>query len=253
MPGSTSRASSDQTNAVPARSRVDAGMFLTPAETLLLSDEVVDRLRDSILKGMFVPGDRLREEQLAEALGVSRGPIRNALLQLEREGLVIRRRNRGAIVAQLAREDLDEVYSLRQAIEPLACEWAARNASEADIAEMRAIVAGYSRLNLRATVQQAADIDLGFHDVIYRAARHRRLESMWQDLRPQVYVFLLARTYVRTREFRDIMIANHEALIDVVAARDEQRAREAAAAHVQTSYLRVIEGYGSESDTSSRG
>src|ERR1700722_17271043 len=80
----------------------DAAM-LGPALAMLLSDEVVDRLRDSILRGHFAPGDRLREEQLADALGVSRGPIRNALVQLEREGLVQRRRNRGAIVARLSR------------------------------------------------------------------------------------------------------------------------------------------------------
>src|SRR5579871_2022414 len=85
------------------------GPFLGPALATLLSDEVVDRLRESILRGHFAPGDRLREEQLAEALGVSRGPIRNALVQLEREGLAVRRPNRGAVVAELSRGDLEEV------------------------------------------------------------------------------------------------------------------------------------------------
>ena len=115
------------------RGALDATAILTPAAAILLSDEVVDRLREAILRGLFAPGDRLREEQLAEALGVSRGPIRNALLQLEREGMVMRRRNRGAIVARLSRVDLEEVYSLRLAIEPVACAWAARNANERDL------------------------------------------------------------------------------------------------------------------------
>src|ERR1700747_358829 len=86
---------------IDRRRTVDATSFLSPASTILLSDEGGDRIREAILMGQFAPGDRLREEQLAEALHVSRGPIRNALLQLEREGMVVRRPNRGAMVAQL--------------------------------------------------------------------------------------------------------------------------------------------------------
>ncbi len=226
------------------RGALDATAILTPAAAILLSDEVVDRLREAILRGLFAPGDRLREEQLADALGVSRGPIRNALLQLEREGMVMRRRNRGAIVARLSRVDLEEVYSLRLAIEPVACAWAARNANERDLTDMQSIINGYqSRLTRKVTVQEAAEADLSFHDVVYRAARHRRLMRLWQDIRPQVYVFLLAREYVRAREFRDIMITNHSTIRAVISSGDEERAREVAIEHVQTSYQRVLGVY----------
>jgi DNA-binding GntR family transcriptional regulator len=233
---------------VDRRRTVDATSFLSPASTILLSDEVVDRIREAILMGQFAPGDRLREEQLAEALHVSRGPIRNALLQLEREGMVVRRRNRGALVARLSRADLEEVYSLRQAIEPVACAWAARNAVEADLSELQTIINGYSRLSSRVSVQEAAEADLSFHDVLYRAARHRRLLRLWQDLRPQVYLFLLTRTYVRTKEFREIMVVGHTRLLDVVRNRDEEGAREIAAEHVRTSYGRVLEAYENDLD-----
>jgi DNA-binding GntR family transcriptional regulator len=231
---------------------IDMNAVLAPAAAPLLSDTVVDRLREAILRGLFPPGNRLREEQLAEALGVSRGPIRNALLQLEREGMVVRRPNRGAMVAQLSRADLEEVYSIRVAIEPVACAWATRNAVSRDLAEMQAIIDSYSKLTTRVTVQEAADADLGFHDVIYAAARNKRLLRLWQDLRPQVYVFLLARTYVRKREFREIMIARHGQILSAISERDETRARKLAAEHVQTSYERVVAEYvfdSSESDT----
>jgi DNA-binding GntR family transcriptional regulator len=227
---------------------VDATRFLAPASATLLSDEVVDRIREAILMGQFAPGDRLREEQLAEALRVSRGPIRNALLQLEREGMVIRRRNRGALVARLSRADLEEVYSLRQAIEPVACGWAARNAEEDDLSELQEIIDGYSRLTARVTVQDAAEADLSFHDVLYRAARHRRLLRLWQDLRPQVYLFLLARTYVHTKTFREIMIVNHSRILEMVRSGDEEGAREIANEHVRTSYGRVLEAYENDPD-----
>ncbi len=222
---------------------IDMSAVLTPAAAPLLSDTVVDRLREAILRGLFPPGNRLREEQLAEALGVSRGPIRNALLQLEREGMVVRRPNRGAMVAQLSRADLEEVYSLRVAIEPVACAWATRNAVARDLDEMQAIIDSYSKLTTKVTVQGAADADLGFHDVIYEAARNKRLLRLWQDLRPQVYVFLLARTYVRKREFREIMIARHGQILSAISDRDEPRARKLAAEHVQTSYERVLAEY----------
>lgn len=225
------------------RRAVEMRAVLTPAAAPLLSNTVVDRLREAILRGLFLPGDRLREEQLAEALGVSRGPIRDALLQLEREGMVVRRPNRGAMVARLSRADLEEVYSVRVAIEPVAYAWATRNAVQRDLEEMQAIIDSYSKLTRRVTVQEAADADLGFHDVIYVAARNKRLLNLWQDLRPQVYVFLLARTYVRKREFREIMIARHGQILVAIADRDEPRARELAAEHVQTSYERVLAEY----------
>jgi DNA-binding GntR family transcriptional regulator len=217
--------------------------ILGPALATLLSDEVVERLRDSILRGHFAPGDRLREEQLAGALGVSRGPIRNALVQLEREGLAVRRPNRGAVVAELSRDDLEEVFSLRLAIEPVACAWAARSREPADLAELQKVINSYSRLTTKVTQREAAEADLAFHDVVYRASAHRRLLGLWEDLRSQVYVFLLARSYVHTRGFREIMIRNHAAILSVVADQDEERAREVAAEHVRASYVRVVASY----------
>lgn len=238
----------------PTRQPLADSAFLGPALATLLSDEVVERLRESILRGHFAPGDRLREEQLADALGVSRGPIRNALVQLEREGLAVRRPNRGAVVAELSRIDLEEVFSLRLAIEPVACAWAARNAQADDLAELQEVINGYSRLTTKATTREAAEADLAFHDVVYRASAHRRLLGLWEDLRPQVYVFLLARSYVHTRGFREIMIRNHAAILSVIAARDEDRVREVAADHVRTSYLRVVASYdvGSEDEAAPR-
>jgi DNA-binding GntR family transcriptional regulator len=217
---------------------------LTPTAPVHLADTVTERLRRTIVEGHFSPGDRLREEQLAEALDVSRGPIREALRDLEREGLVVRRRNRGAIVASLSRADVEEVYSLRLAIEPLVCAWGAQNASEQDWLEMESVIAGYSELATTATTpHEAADADLRFHDVVYRAAGHRRVQRLWQDLRPQVYIFLLARKYVGTREFRDIMIAKHESILSAIKARDAEAARSTAMQHVEASYRRVMADY----------
>src|SRR6478752_4464093 len=85
-----------------------------------LSVDIATRLRAAIFAGHFGPGERLREEALAKAMGVSRGPIREAFTQLEREGLVVIQRNRGTFVARLKREDAEELYSLRLVLERLA-------------------------------------------------------------------------------------------------------------------------------------
>src|SRR3712207_4131206 len=116
---------------------------LTPAMKRSLSEDVADRLRDAIFRGSYKPGEPLREEQLAAMLDVSRGPVREALVQLEREGLVIVRRHRGATVARLSRADLEEVYSLRLALERLAMQRAVHNATERDFATLEVVLADF--------------------------------------------------------------------------------------------------------------
>ena len=217
--------------------------LLAPATPTLLADTVAERIRTIILKGQLGPGDRLREEQLAAALDVSRGPIRDALLQLEREGLVVRRRNRGAVVAHLSRADLDEVFSLRLAIEPVVCAWAARNSGEEDWVELQARIDMFAQLDTSVTVNEAAETDLRFHDVVYRASGHRRVLRLWQDLRSQVYIFMLARTYVQDPDFAEIMVRSHGLMLAAIRDGDEERARTVAVDHVETSYRRVIAGY----------
>jgi DNA-binding GntR family transcriptional regulator len=208
-----------------------------------LSDSVTDWLRLTIVEGHFSPGDRLREEQLAETLNVSRGPVRDALRQLEREGLVGRRRNRGAVVASLSRADVEEVYSTRLAVEPVACSWSARNAGNDDFAAMQAVIDGYADPASVATPHQAADADLRFHDLIYEASGHRRLRRVWQEIRPQVYIFLLARDYTGRDGFPEIMVTRHAAMLEAMRARDAEAAQQIAVEHVEESYRRMLAGY----------
>jgi DNA-binding GntR family transcriptional regulator len=103
----------------PQRSR-KVPSALTPASRKSLGEDVAERLREAILHGELSPGQRLREEELSVRLEVSRGPVRDAFILLEREGLVRSSRNRGVSVVELTRNDLQEIYTLRSALEPLA-------------------------------------------------------------------------------------------------------------------------------------
>jgi DNA-binding GntR family transcriptional regulator len=204
-----------------------------------LGADIAERLRSAILNGLFGPGERLPEESLARTMGVSRGPVREALTQLEREGLIVIRRNRGAFVAQLAIEDLDEVYTLRVAIERLAVQRCVANATEADLDALQDVVDKISELMERGiTEQDAAELDLEFHDIMYRTGGHRRLYETWATLRPQIHILLLNRN-VASEDFRQMVVPSHQQILDALRERNENLAIEITMDHLHGSYSRV--------------
>jgi DNA-binding GntR family transcriptional regulator len=216
---------------------------LTPTVKRSLADDVVDRLRDAIFHGSFKPGEALREEQLAAMLDVSRGPVREALVQLEREGLVLVRRHRGATVARLSRADVEDVYSLRLALERLAIQRATRYATNQDFAAMEAVLAAFDVEIARGpSEKEVAELDVRFHDLIYQAARHQRLYDCWANLKSQIYIFLLSRNVVDP-DFRDITVKSHAALLEAIRTRDEARATTEIEDHLRGAYDRVVRGY----------
>jgi DNA-binding GntR family transcriptional regulator len=213
-----------------------------------LAASIRSRLRQAILQGDFAPGERLREVEIAARHQVSRGPVREALLQLEQEGLVLLRRNRGAVVARLSRADLEEVYSLRLALERLAVARAARHGTETDFEVMDAVLHEFrgTGSGQPLTEQQAADQDVRFHDAVYRAAHHERLYATWSSIRSQVYVLLLSRN-VAGPDFREDTYVGHLELAYMIRARDEARVIEAIERHLEASYARVLASYPDES------
>jgi DNA-binding GntR family transcriptional regulator len=216
---------------------------LHPPPKRNLADAVTERLRDAILNGKFKPGQLLREEQLATMLDLSRGPVREALIRLEREGLVQVRRHRGAIVAQLSRTDVEEVYGLRLALERLAVQNAIRHATEDDFAAMEQVIAAFDMaLAHNPSEHEIARLDLQFHDIIYRAARHQRLYDCWSNLRSQIYIFLLSRN-IANPDFRKITLKGHTDILDVLRARDEARAIQIIEEHLRAAYERIIVEY----------
>jgi len=217
--------------------------ILSPVVNRTLSDEVVERLRKAILNGHFAPGEQLREASLAERLGVSRGPVREALKRLEREGLVVVGRNRRTYTARLSLQDLEELYSLRSALEPLALRYACRRATPDDLAAMQAVVDTMAEYLARGiTEQEAAELDLRFHELIYQASRHQRLFKFWTSLRHQIYIFLLSRN-VADPDFRDQAVRGHQEILDAIKARDEERCVMIIEAHLQVGYDRARRSY----------
>lgn len=220
----------------------DLAQILTPPARRTLAHEVMERLRDAILRNQLRPGQQLRENSLAESMGVSRGPVREALIQLEREGLILRERNRTAMVARLSRKDLDEIHSLRVSLEGLAVTCACRNATTADLDVMQDVIEAMTReVNAGLTEQEGADLDLRFHDLLYRSSRHDRLQAIWSTLRHQVYLILLNRNAANPN-YAEILVEGHRDILDAIRARDEAKARAVAESHLRFAYETVLAG-----------
>jgi len=221
--------------------------LIAPARKRTLTEDVTERLRDAILHGHFAPGQPLSEEQLARRLAVSRGPVREALQQLEREGLVLSGPNRRAMVARLSRRDLEQVYSLRLALERLAVQYAVRYAQATDLAAMEGVVQAMQEAVARGlTAREAADLDIAFHDLLYRAAQHERLYEAWSSLKSQVYIFLLSRNVADADYRGQLTIQGHAQILESLRARDEARALQTIEEHLLAAYSRIVKNYPAE-------
>lgn len=186
---------------------------------LPLGERVVAEIRQSILSGRARPGGVLPETELAEQLGVSRGPVRDALAILEREGLVTSQPNRRARVAVLGLRDVEEIYSLRRSLEVLASQRAAVNVTDQDLGEMSKILVAMESALDRQDLVELSNLDANFHDRIYLASRHDRLYRAWSDLRSQVILFLVSRNQTAMTS-REIAIGEHEELLRALSARN---------------------------------
>ncbi|MCR3722264.1 MULTISPECIES: GntR family transcriptional regulator [Prauserella salsuginis group] len=167
--------------------------IVTPARRRGLADEVADTVREAIFEGAYAPGAQLREVELSHTLQVSRGPVREALLRLEREGLVRTAWHRGAFVVELSAADIAELDSLRGALEGLAVRLVSERADESGLA---AIEAAADAMDHSADPYAMVRADIAFHDAVYAAAGHERLRGAWEAIRSQVHLFLLTRVGV---------------------------------------------------------
>jgi DNA-binding GntR family transcriptional regulator len=216
---------------------------LTPANRKSLGEDVAERLRDAILHGELSPGQRLREEELSARIQVSRGPVRDAFILLEHEGLVQSSRNRGVSVVELTRNDLQEIYTLRSVLEPLAISLAIERGDASDLAEMDASLAEMtSAFSRRITERDAARLDVQFHDTIYQAAHHQRLSNAWEQIRLPTYWFMLSRN-VASSDWREGTVQGHAEILKVIKKGNQDAAVEVTKEHISFAYERILESY----------
>jgi DNA-binding GntR family transcriptional regulator len=182
-----------------------------------VQDAVVDGIRDMILKGHLKPGDSLRQDELANTFGVSTMPIREALRQLQAEGLVVFRPRRGATVASLSVSEYEEIYLIREALETLACRWAAENFDRIPINRLKLLLQEIETAEANSSdVHRRLQLVREFFFTVFEASEKehllRILSNLW-DLSQQYRLYLSSLPEFvpqRLTNYRSIYQACHD-------------------------------------------
>lgn len=206
---------------------------------LPLRDVVFNTLRQAILRGELKPGERLMEIQLANKLGVSRTPIREAIRKLELEGLVLMIPRRGAEVAEITEKSLRDVLEVRGALEELAVKLACQKITDEQIAELRAAEKEFEQALNSGDVTVYAEADVKFHDVIYHATDNQRLIQLLFNLREQMYRYRVE--YLKREEAHGTLLVEHKKIIETIANRDMDAAVDAVCQHIDNQVSAVID------------
>lgn len=211
-------------------------------EYLPLRDVVFNTLRQAILRGELKPGERLMEIALANRLGVSRTPVREAIRMLELEGLVIMIPRRGAQVAQITEQDLNDVLEVRLGLEELAVRFACERITDEEIKALGLAVKEFEKKMSNNDLSAQAETDVKFHEIIYGATHNRRLVQIINNIREQMYRYRIE--YLKDVESRKTLVKEHYEICDALKRRDAESAVEKMCIHIrnqQEAILRSLE------------
>lgn len=196
-----------------------------------LREIVYEELKMQILTGKIVPGTRMMEVELADDMGVSRTPIREAIRQLEKEGLVTIEPRRGAYASQISVKDMVDILEVRQNLEGLAAFFAAQRMTKDVQEELYRVSENYDQAVADGDMAAMIKSDTRFHRIIVEASNNHVLLQMIEQLQELVLRF----RYLYYSDFKraDDMPSEHEAIYEAIVAGDADAAREAADIHIQ--------------------
>lgn len=203
-----------------------------------LADLVYEDLRNAIFEGRLKAGQRILQEELAQSLGVSRTPIRDALQRLEAEGFVDVTAGKGLVVRRFRIEDIKDTYMVRGLLEPKAIEMAVSRMTDEQIEALERLQSDMERLvKEEGSQDELLDANRRFHGLIFEACGSKRLESTIQSLRRSYprYGFSVFISHA------DQSLREHREIIDAIRARDVERAVEAHTRHLKTSFDALTE------------
>ncbi len=196
----------------------------------IMTQRAAEEIRTAILNGSLAPGTRVRQEELASKLGVSREPIRKALLVLEREGLVRSVANRGAVIAPVDPSLIREIYEFREAVESYIVAKIAE-LKDFDPTPLQKIIAQGRKAIRAGVLNRLIELDLAFHAELYRASGNRVvmevMHTQWNQIRRAMLPVLARKGY------RKQVWDEHEAIVEAITKGQSSRAASLAAAHTK--------------------
>lgn len=216
---------------------MDHDLKVNMNEYLPLRDVVFNTLRQAILKGELTPGERLMEIQLAERLGVSRTPIREAIRKLELEGLVLMIPRKGAEVAKISEKSLRDVLEVRRSLEELAIELACQRMNEDELMQLEEAQKDFRKAVESKDVMKIAETDEHYHDVIYFGTGNSRLVQILNNLREQMYRYRLE--YIKDEDKRQVLLVEHDNILKAVRSRHVAEAKAAIREHIDNQEITV--------------
>ncbi len=203
-----------------------------------LREVIFTTLRDAIIVGELRPGERLMEVKLAEKMGVSRTPVREAIRKLELEGLVDMIPRKGAHVADLSVKDIVDVLEVRASLDGLAALLAAERITDEEIDELNHVNSQFVSFLQKENLQGSIKKDVEFHEIIYRSSRNEKLIQIVSNLREQVQRFrvIYLKDYVNPKELEK----EHKDIIDAICSKDSDLSRRVAQSHIKSQQESII-------------
>lgn len=212
---------------------------VTMNEYLPLRDVVFNTLRQAILRGELKPGERLMEIQLANKLGVSRTPIREAIRKLELEGLVLMIPRKGAEVADITEKSLKDVLEVRRALEELSVKLTCDRITKEEIKELGQAAENFKRTLKSKDITEIAEADVRFHDVIYTATKNQKLIQLLNNLHEQMYRYRIE--YLKNEDVYPKLLKEHKEIIDRISRGEKEEAARIVCEHIDNQVNTVMD------------
>lgn len=211
-------------------------------ENRSLTSIIFEKIREDVLNGRYETGEKIVEAKLAEELGVSRTPVREALKQLELDGLVENIPNRGVIVKGISDQDIDDIYTIRMAIEGIAAKWSVERMDPSELQNMLDIYELMEFYTFKKDVDKIFELNTRFHEMIYQATKSRYLEHVLKDF--QIFIKSTRNESLKSEGRLEEALAEHKLIVDAFARRDVDSAVEHIVNHVDNSRRNVRKLHG---------
>jgi len=214
--------------------------FTKPADndTAGLRRRVFAVIEEAILNGAYQAGESLTESRLAGELGVSRTPIREALSQLEHEGLVQLVPNKGAVVTGISPKDIQDIYAIRMMIEGLAARWAAENIAEDELRELQEAIDLEEFYTPKEDIGKLMSLDSNFHQILYRASKSKPLQYMLHTFHHYIQR-ARSQSFAAPGRAR-LALEEHKAILQAIRERDGDRAERITVAHIRKASMNLL-------------
>ena len=203
-----------------------------------LRGRVYHKIRDDILSGVYRDNEELREVAIGEELGVSRTPVREAFRQLELEGLIQIIPNKGAYVTGITVKDVQDIYMMRSKLEGLAARWATEHITDEQMNEMEENIYLSQFHASKGHMEQIANLDNRFHEILYEACNSKMLEHQLRDFHE--YVLRVRKRTLSENKRSNASTEEHKEIMEAIKAKDADQAELAANRHIVNAYENMV-------------